>query len=145
MDTGLVLALALLVPAIVLARWRHRIRSLPIAELELAFTPAKVDRLLAKWNANDKVRKSIYVDYLFIPCYTGFFWFLCRWVDTPIGAQAALAAGALDAFVENPVLLLELGGQSNAFFTFMKAVASLIKWIVLLALVVYFVYLMDQA
>ena len=131
-------------PTIALGRWMRRIRPLPIAQLELAFTLKKVDSLLVKWDANEAIRKIIYIDFAFIPCYTAVAWVLCGIVGDRRFGIAALVAGALDACVENPVMLLELDGQSNAFLTFVKATGSLIKWLILLTILVYLAYEMEN-
>jgi hypothetical protein len=144
MPPSIIIGAVLLAGALLLPRWRRRIRALPITELELAFTQKKVHRLLQKWNDNAAVRKSIYVDYVVIPCYAAVFWFLCNLVEGRRFALAALAAGALDFFVENPVMLLELGGRSNAVLTFVKALASLIKWLLLGAVLIFLVYAVEE-
>ena len=130
------IAVVLFVASGLSSRWIKKVYPDPVFQLETAFTTDTVAKEIAKASPKlDALHKSIYIDFLFIPCYTALLWFLCRWEGNRLFTKAALIAGALDFLVENPIMLLEIGGRSNAVLTFVKALGSSIKWLLLLFVV----------
>lgn len=109
----------------------------PIFALETTFSTSEASKIVEDSPDLGALRKSIYIDFLFIPCYSALLWFLCMWAGNRVFAAAAVIAGALDFVVENPIMLLEISGRSNAVLTFVKALGSWIKWLLLAVVVVY--------
>src|ERR1051326_7427439 len=81
--------------------------------------------------------RSISLVFSFTRSSPPLLFFLCLGGGRRHFASAALIAGALDAFVENPIMLLEIDGASTDVLTFLKALGSWIKWLLLLAIVFY--------
>lgn len=120
------------------------------AVLPLEITPsiAVAKNIVDDWSAKgalDAARKGTYIDFAFIVVYSITFWFFCRWAGDALApyderwpvygrafGRAGVLAGALDFFVENPGLLLEMNGRYYCVVTVIKALGASIKWVLIL-------------
>ncbi|HEV2719110.1 MAG TPA: hypothetical protein VG323_03750 [Thermoanaerobaculia bacterium] len=135
-----VIAVALAIAAGIASRWIKQVYPQPVFGLETTFSQDNANAIIKASPDVVALRKSIYIDFLFIPCYTALLWFLCMCAGNRLFAAGALVAGALDAFVENPIMLLEIDGRSNKVLTFLKALGSWTKWLLLGVVIVYLVF-----
>ena len=134
------IAVVLAIASGLASRWIRQVYPHPIFALETAFSQERSSVLIGASPDVVALRKSIYIDFFFIPCYTAFLCFLCLCAGSRPFAAAALIAGALDAFVENPIMLLEIDGGSTPVLTFLKALGSSIKWLLLAVVAGYLVF-----
>lgn len=116
-----------------------------VLPLELTPSTSVARNIVEDWQkkgALDAARNGTYIDFPFIVTYAATFWFFCLWAGLALAphdprwlaygrafARAGVLAGALDFFVENPGLLLEMNGTYNPAVTAAKALGAWIKWL----------------
>ena len=126
------------------------------AVLPLEITPSKATarHIVDDWSkhddALDAARTSTYMDFPFIIVYSATFWFFCVWAGVALSprnerwlargrafGRAGVIAGALDFFVENAGLLLEMNGTYSSVITAIKALGAWIKWLLVFCVAAY--------
>ena len=126
-----------------------------VLPLEVTPSTAVAESIVKDWDAKhvlDKAKKGTYVDFPFIVVYAITFWFFSVWAGLALAPYderwlaygrafgvAGIVAGALDFFVENPGLLLEMNGTYNCWITAIKAIGAWIKWVLVLLLLIFLV------
>jgi len=126
-----------------------------VLPLEVTPSIAVAENIVKDWDAKhvlDKAKKGTYVDFPFIVVYAITFWFFSVWAGLALAPYderwlaygrafgvAGIVAGALDFFVENPGLLLEMNGTYNCWITAIKAIGAWIKWVLVLLLLIFLV------
>jgi hypothetical protein len=126
-----------------------------VLPLEVTPSTAVAQNIVKDWenkHALDAAKKGTYIDFPFIVVYAITFWFFSVWAGLALSPYdprwlaygrafgvAGIVAGALDFFVENPGLLLEMNGMYNPWITAIKAIGAWIKWVLVLLLLVFLV------
>lgn len=124
-----------------------------VGPLEVTPSVAVARNIVEDWRykgALAAAQLGTYLDFPFIVLYSITFWFFSVWAGIALGpydkrwpdygrafGRAGIAAGALDFFVENTGLLLEMSGRYNRWITFIKAIGAWIKWVLVLLLIVF--------
>lgn len=126
-----------------------------IAPLEVTISAEGARFIVEEWKTHpgalDAARRGVHWDFLFILTYMISFGYFCWWSGEAIGKYdpqwkragrdftvAAVVAGILDV-VENFGLLAELNDSSNRVVTAVKALASMVKWILIALMTLYIV------
>jgi hypothetical protein len=124
-----------------------------VKPLEVTPSVAVAKNIVDDWRMKGALAAAqlgTYLDFPFIVVYSITFWFFCVWAGIALGphderwpaygrafGRAGILAGALDFFVENPGLLLEMSGTYNPWITAIKAIGSWIKWVLVLLIFVF--------
>jgi hypothetical protein len=123
-----------------------------ILNLEFAYNSAKATYVINAWTGIipiDNVFAAIintWLDYIFLFFYSLFLYHLCKWLSNYFSgtllmtgrflAKAALVAGVLD-MLENAGMLITLHGHISDTTTLLTALSSSIKWLLVLAILLY--------
>lgn len=120
-----------------------------ILDLELAYSTAKATNVINAWAATDNInaaKTNTWFDFIFIFFYSLFLYNTCNFLSKSFTsflnragrllAKAAIAAGILD-ILENMGMLITLNGFISSGITFLTAFFSFIKWMLVIALVLY--------
>jgi hypothetical protein len=148
---GIVLAAIVVAGMVVIARVNEPLTKTctkRVAPLEVTPSVAVAKNIVDDWRAKgalDAARIGTYIDFPFIVAYSAAFWFFCVWAGLALAphderwlaygrafGRAGVLAGALDFFVENPGLLLEMNGTYNPAVTVVKAIGASVKWLLVL-------------
>lgn len=122
-----------------------------IIDLELAYNIAKTTQVINAWTATHNIsiaKANTWLDFIFLFFYSLFIYNTCNYlskffvsflkISGTLVAKGAIAAGVLDV-LENIGMLITLNGHINSSITFLTACASFIKWIFVIAAVLYMI------
>ena len=120
-----------------------------IVDLELAYNTNCASKIIHAWTPNNNInaaKTNTWFDFIFLFFYSLFLYNTCNFLSGfftsflntagRLLAKAAIAAGFLD-ILENIGMLITLNGHISSGITFFTAFFSFIKWMLVIAAVLY--------
>lgn len=120
-----------------------------IVDLEMADTPEKLQHLLGLWNKQVAVN-NVYIDFLFIPCYSLFLAVCCKYMAEKIVRPSyqiwanrlvkLLAVAALFDVVENILMLMSIAGNYTPETLFLTRLIASCKFLLVGLAILYILF-----